>query len=101
MPHRVPDAEWPRLGEPDPSCRYKGESHAADLAGRFGSEWEVMNERPARTREVRRAAYLLLAVVAAVVTPSPDAITMAGFFLAGVALFELGFFAYRRRGGGR
>ncbi len=59
-----------------------------------------MNERPARTREVRQAAYLLLAVAAAFAAPSPDMLTMAGFFLAGVALFELGFFAYRRRRGG-
>jgi hypothetical protein len=36
-------------------------------------------------------------VAAAVLTPTPDAITMLYLFLPGIVLFELGYFVYRRR----
>lgn len=45
---------------------------------------------------VRRAAYFLLAIAAAVVTSSTDVWTMFLLFLAGVVAFEASFFAYRR-----
>jgi hypothetical protein len=62
----------------------------------------AMNEKPRRAWQIRSPAYLVLAIAAAFATPSPDVITMFWFFLAGVALFEAVFFAYRRwRGGGR
>jgi Sec-independent protein secretion pathway component TatC len=56
----------------------------------------MMSERPGDARKIRSIAYLLLALLAAVITPSTDVITMLLLFLAAVALFELGFFAYRR-----
>ncbi|MDY3554414.1 DUF2628 domain-containing protein [Gemmata sp. JC717] len=57
-----------------------------------------MTKPPKRNRPVRPIAYLLVAVAAAALSPSPDAITMLTYcFLPGIVLFELGYFAYRRR----
>ncbi len=61
-----------------------------------------MSGQAGRGWQIRSTAYLVLAVAAALATPSPDVMTTLWVFLAGVALFEAGFFAYRRwRGGGR
>lgn len=58
-----------------------------------------MSEDTGRRWKIRGPAYLVLAVMVAVLTPSPDVITLLMYFLAGLVLFELGFFAYRRRRG--
>ena len=47
---------------------------------------------------VRRTVSFLLAVVVAIVTPTPDAITMFMLWLPAVALFEVGYFVYCRSG---
>ena len=57
-----------------------------------------MSERTGRQWQVRRTVYFLLAVGAAFVTPTPDAITMLVLWLPAVALFEAGYFVYRRYG---
>ena len=57
-----------------------------------------MRERTGRRWPVRVAAYFLLAVAAALVTPTPDAITMYMLWLPAIALFEVGFYVYRRNG---
>ncbi len=57
-----------------------------------------MSERTGRRWQVRRTVYFLLAVVAALVTPTPDAITMLVLWLPAVALFEVGYYVYRRSG---
>jgi Sec-independent protein secretion pathway component TatC len=58
-----------------------------------------MSESPrASGWKLRGTAYSLLAVIAAVATSSPDAVTMLPLFLGGVVLFELGFLAYRCSG---
>ncbi len=61
----------------------------------------AMSEQAGRGWQIRSTVYFVLAVAAALATPSPDVLTMLMVFLAGVALFEAGFFVYRRwRGGG-
>lgn len=57
-----------------------------------------MRERTGQWRAARKPVYFLLAVAAAIVTPTPDAITMFMFWLPAVALFEVGFLVYRRYG---
>ena len=53
-----------------------------------------MSEQPGRGWKVRGVAYFVLAVATALGTSSPDVIAVLLFFLAGVALFEAGFFAF-------
>lgn len=55
-----------------------------------------MSERTGWQWQVRSRVYFLLAVVVAIATPTPDAITMLTFWVPAVALFEVGFFVYRR-----
>ena len=57
-----------------------------------------MSAQTGRQWPVRRTVYFLLAVAAALVTPTPDAITMLMIWLPSVALFEVGYFVYRRSG---
>ena len=57
-----------------------------------------MGEQTGQRWPVRRTVYFLLAVAVAIATPTPDAITMLTFWLPAVALFEVGFFVYRRYG---
>jgi Sec-independent protein secretion pathway component TatC len=52
-------------------------------------------------RMIRRLGWIIVAVAAAIATPSTDATTLLVCFLAGVALFEIGFLVYRHRRGGR
>jgi Sec-independent protein secretion pathway component TatC len=44
----------------------------------------------------RWSAYLILGVAVAIFTPSPDMMTLLACWLAGVVVFEIGYFAYRR-----
>ena len=55
-----------------------------------------MNERTERQWQVRLIAYFLLAVAVAIVTPTPDAISMVQYWLPAIVLFEVGYFIYRR-----
>ena len=54
-----------------------------------------MAETASQGWQVRRVAYFLLAVAAALVTSSPDPLTMLGVFGGGIILFELGWLGYR------
>lgn len=55
-----------------------------------------MSEQPNCDARVHRTAWFLLAVGAALVTPSVDPVGMALLWVAGVVVFEAGFLAYRR-----
>jgi Sec-independent protein secretion pathway component TatC len=55
---------------------------------------------PGRNWKIRRVVYFLLAIAAAVATPSPDAVTMLLVLLAGIVVFELCFLVYRLVRGG-
>jgi Sec-independent protein secretion pathway component TatC len=55
-----------------------------------------MSDNPRASWLLRSTAYFLLGIAAAIATPSPDVVTMLLVWIAGVALFEVGFLVYRR-----
>jgi Sec-independent protein secretion pathway component TatC len=66
----------------------------ATILGGIGLVVRDSLTRPRRVR--RRVVYYLLLVVAAFASPTPDAIGMLWIWLPAIALFEVGYFVYRR-----